>query len=153
MKIKNIDLIKDENVYLAYHYTDQSTMKVEKNYKGACRMAAFLMDEGINVFSPISHGHRISKYIERLRAKDGWPYCVSKNINIQSFEAWKKLNDSIIEKWATCMVYPGILETLASRGVQYEKNLFDSLDKPVYMMGESKLRRQPQGLKNNAENK
>ena len=59
-----------ELAYLACPYSnDHDSVMLERTVM-ADRAAAWLMDSGFAVFSPVSHSHRIAKYVKTAGPKD-----------------------------------------------------------------------------------
>lgn len=89
-----------KRIFLAIPYTG-----VEEYYYTISEQYALkLMDEGYNVFSPILYSHHLSK-------KQSLP---------MEYEFWARLNDSIIERWATDVYVLQCLDWWRSSSVQHE---------------------------------
>ncbi len=54
--------LKGKKIYLALPYSHSDPQVREARYKTATSFAAFLMNEGATVFSPITYGHQICQY-------------------------------------------------------------------------------------------
>lgn len=91
-------------IYLAAPYTHDDPNIMNQRFEKASHIAAEFSKKGFLVFSPITHGHPISK--------NGLP---------TDFEHWKKLNDKFLdvcsEVWV--LTLPGHKK---SRGIAYEIN-------------------------------
>lgn len=61
-------------IYLASPYSDHDAKVREARVEEASRVAALLMAQGHVVFSPITHGHSVAKYLEdkHLLCHDFW---------------------------------------------------------------------------------
>lgn len=61
-------------IYLAAPYSDHDAAVREARVEAASRVAALLMAQGHVVFSPITHGHSVAKYLEEryLLCHDFW---------------------------------------------------------------------------------
>jgi hypothetical protein len=51
-------------VYLASPYTPTEGESIHDRFTWACRAAAYLMREGVAVFSPIAHSHPVADFLE-----------------------------------------------------------------------------------------
>jgi len=52
-----------KKIYIASPYSSKSIGLRQLRYEQACEAAAYLMQRGYVVFSPIAHSHNISKYL------------------------------------------------------------------------------------------
>ena len=49
-------------IYIASPYTTDDNELLEKRFEAVCASCAVLMNDDLHVFSPIAHGHSISKH-------------------------------------------------------------------------------------------
>lgn len=54
--------LKNKNIYLALPYSHNDPQVREARYRTATSVAAYLMNQGATVFSPITYGHQICQY-------------------------------------------------------------------------------------------
>ena len=104
-----------EKVYLAIPYSHRSEVVRESRFELANQIAAYLIDQGFNVLSPISHSHPIAKYMD--------------NHNESVF--WTKMD---IE-WLACCDKMIVVKTVGwklSSGIKDELRFADATGIPVY---------------------
>ena len=108
-----------KKLYLALPYSDPDPETRRVRFKLANEMAAKLLEQGYNVFSPISHSHLVSLYMENSNDSDFW--CDN------SLE-WLRVCDEMV-------VYrlPGWRE---SKGVKREISFAQELNIPVRYLGD-----------------
>ncbi len=103
-----------KKIYLAVPYTHEDPEVVECRVRMVNILASRLVNDGYNVFSPISHFHPIA-------AAGGLP---------TDWEAWKEIDASFIdwadELWVFCLP-----DWDVSKGVREEIKLAEATDKPV----------------------
>lgn len=99
-KLETPALECQKRIFLAIPYTGVE----EYSYTISEQYALKLMEEGCNVFSPILYSHHLAK-------KHSLP---------MEYEFWARLNDSIIERWATDVYVLQCLNWWRSRGVRHE---------------------------------
>jgi hypothetical protein len=59
-------------VYLASPYSNPDPAVRHARFEEACRVALWLMDSGLAVFSPIAHSHPIEQCCGRVEGLDFW---------------------------------------------------------------------------------
>lgn len=89
-------------IYLAIPYS----FNPEKSFKKANKLTAYLISKGYTVFSPISHSHPISNYMNKDLQKDS--------------EFWLKQDIEFLKYCNMMIVYCFGKEWLNSYGVQKE---------------------------------
>lgn len=102
-------------IYLAIPYTQFP----EVSYKIANEMAAALMRDGHNVFSPISHSHSVNQYMPHEYRFD--------------FDFWMGQDLPFVD-WADEVWVVNIGDINKSRGVMEEIRYAKSINKPVKLV-------------------
>lgn len=101
-------------IYLAIPYSGME----ESSFEQATKLTAKLIQEGFNVFSPITHSHPLVPY--------GIP---------GDWKFWEKIDEQFIE-WAdvvvVCVPKEGFDKVEYSTGVQSEIEIASNIDKPVF---------------------
>jgi hypothetical protein len=102
-------------VYLATPYT-RYPQGIRKAFEDASRLAGKLIDDGVNVFSPIVHSH---------------PIAIFGRIDPLSHAIWTPRNEPFINASDTCLV--GKFESWdKSDGITYEIDRFKTQRKKIY---------------------
>jgi hypothetical protein len=109
-------------VYLAYPYTSDNPSVMLSRFEAANRLAGQLMDEGLVVFSPISHSHPIAQHLDN--ARDG--------------AYWAK-QDAPFLAGAAAVIVATVDGWDSSRGIQAECAKASELGLPVYFLDPSNL--------------
>ena len=107
-------MLKGQMVYIATPYSDPDKAVRERRFKNVTRYASELMDNGVLVYSPITHSHPMTEF----NALPGdWAF-------------WKDLDTKMIGCCDILTVYmqPG---WESSSGVQAEIKIAESLGVPV----------------------
>ena len=61
-----------KKIYLAIPYSDPDPEVRKGRFELVNRMAVELLEEGFNIWSPISHSHPISLYMDNSNDSDFW---------------------------------------------------------------------------------
>lgn len=127
IEIKDITMI-DGYWYVATPYSKYGD-GIDIAFEDACLATAFLINKGLNAFSPIVHSH---------------PLCTVGGLNPFDFKLWMKVDKELMDGAAGLIVIEmdGWKESV---GVQEEIQEFKKQDKAIYYLGESggKLHDQP----------
>lgn len=100
-------------IYLASPYSDPDPAVREQRFRAVCRVAANMMQDGQQVFSPIAHTHPIAEF----GLPKGWEY-------------WEKFDRWFIERCTklVVLVLPGWED---SKGVRAEMGIAIECGIPV----------------------
>ena len=119
--IENLDLNQmravDGFVYVASPYTKYPG-GIEDAFQGACRCAAWLIAQGLSVFSPIAHTHSVA---------------ILGGLDPLNHEIWLPA-DTPLMRAATGLVVAMMPGWRDSFGVRFEIDEFDSAGKPIFYM-------------------
>lgn len=103
------------NIYLASPYTHADPEVMERRYYDAVDYAAFLIERGKIVFSPIAHSHGIGQAMR----------------NSADTAFWTRLDLSFLDTWADIVLVLCIPGYLQSRGIRAEVEHALALGLPV----------------------
>jgi hypothetical protein len=105
------------DIYLASPYSHPDKDLRESRYKAACHASGYLISQGHTVFSPISHGHGITK---EFNLPGDWEY-------------WKKI-DRIVLPMCMSMVILIIDGWKDSKGILAELQMAGPLHRPLALL-------------------
>lgn len=110
-------------VYLACPYSHPDPEVRESRFEIACKIAAAFIEQGYNVYSPISHSHHIEKYLRKQR----------------DWSIWGRVDREALSFCSLVFVIaiPGWKE---SKGIMDELFWAKELDIPVLVLTEPKLK-------------
>lgn len=111
-------------IYIACPFTSPSATVRAANFERANRFAAWAMQKGYTVFSPISHSHPIAEYLPPEL--------------LLSFDFWMAMDKPLLRKCDCLWVYPPEA-ALTSRGVAEEVREAMSCGIPVQYITEDEL--------------
>lgn len=102
-------------IYLATPYS-KYPKGLDAAYDDACRLLARLLERDCDVFCPIAHGHGACIH-GGLKALDG--------------KFWTEIDQKHLDRAEVLLIaeLPGWQESI---GVQYEKDFFEEVGRPVY---------------------
>lgn len=109
--------------YLASPYSsgtfrcDDKKLMIEERYRHALRATAWLMNQGLHVYSPIVHTHELAKRYDLPK----------------DFRYWKAFNFVFLQPAKDFYILT-IMGWLDSVGVQGELKRARDLEKPVYLL-------------------
>ena len=109
-------------IYVGTPYSKYAT-GIESAFKDACWIAARLLKEGLNVYSPIAHTH---------------PIAMHGGIDPLDHEIWLPFDEAIMAK-ADAMVVAMLPGWNKSKGVEHEILTFIKAGKPVYFINTEHL--------------
>ena len=108
------DLSKSKLVYLASPYSHDDDAMMLWRFERAAEAAAYLMRQGLLVFSPIAHTHPIAQF----GLPKGWDF-------------WKQYDSAFMDVCLGGIVVLALPGWVASKGVQAEIAYMRDKDRPI----------------------